>query len=115
MVLLGFVKYFWRDAVQCIKPDQKSVLMTRLSNINTSGLNLSPLAGKTLVQYAGSLVGRDFRAVVQVVPFVLYDLLPEECYNSWLALCSLVPLIWQPAIENLDKYIVSLLLFDHFL
>ncbi|KAJ7886502.1 hypothetical protein B0H13DRAFT_1889219 [Mycena leptocephala] len=33
-------------------------------------LSISPLVGKTLVQYSSSLTGRDFSAIAQVAPFV---------------------------------------------
>jgi hypothetical protein len=110
VVLLGFMKYFWRDLVQNQlknKDDKKDILIQRLSSFNTSGLNFSPLNGKTLVQYAGSLTGRDFRAISQVAPFVIYDLVPLECYDAWVALSKLVPLIWQPWIEDINEHIVS--------
>ena len=108
-MLLGFLKYFWRDAIQRISPEGKELLTTRIVSFDISGLNLSPLAGKTFVQYSGSLAGRDFRAISQVAPFVLYDLLPQPCYDAWIALCKLVPLIWQPVIINADKHIVRYL------
>ena len=80
--------------------------MTRISSFDVRGLGISPIAGKTLVQYAGSLVGRDFRIVVQIAPFVLYDLVPDSCYEAWVALAYLVPLIFNPVIKDVDKYIV---------
>ena len=88
---------------------EKVVLSTRLSSLDVAGLGLetSALSGRTLVQYAGSLVGRDFRIVIQVAAFVLYDLVPPECYRAWLALSALVPLIWQPIIYNLKNHVVS--------
>lgn len=109
VVLLGFVKYFWRDAVSRLSTTQRATLQTRLSSFDVSGLNIPRLSGKTLVQYANSLTGRDFRAISQVAPFVLADLgLPEECLASWQALSALVPLVWQPAIANKEEYIGQL-------
>lgn len=110
VVLLGFVKYFWRDLVQGQlknKDVQKELLATRLSSLDVSGLGLSPLAGHTLVQYAGSLTGRDFRAIAQAAPFVLYDLVTPDCFAAWVALSKLIPLIWQPHIEDVEKHLVS--------
>jgi hypothetical protein len=115
VVLLGFVKYLWRDVISRLSTDQKALLVTRLNSVNVSGLGFSPLAGQTLVQFAGSLTGRDFRAISQVAPFVLYDLVPVECYETWLALSALVPLIWQPIITQLELHLVCsffLLVFD---
>lgn len=112
VVLLGFVKYLWRDLVQNqigSNAEKKELLATRLSSFNVSGLGISPLAGHTLVQYCGSLTGRDFRAIAQVAPFVAYDLVSKDCFETWVALSKLIPLIWQPEIEDIDTHCVSLL------
>lgn len=84
-------------------------MTVRLDSFDVSGLGISPLVGRTLVKYAGSLTGRDFRTITQVAPFVLYDLVPPECYKAWLALSQLVPLVWQPYIPNLEEHLVRLL------
>lgn len=110
MVLLGFVKYLWRDLVQLQlknKDEKKALLMTRLSSFDTLGLGISPLAGRTLVQYSGSLTGRDFHALVQAAPFVVYDMVSKDCWETWVALSKLIPLIWQPKIANVDAHLVS--------
>lgn len=108
MVLLGFVKYFWRDLVQNrVNEETKKTLIDRLNSLNVDGLGISKLLGETLVVYAGSLTGRDFRAIAQVAPFVIYDLVAPEVYDAWVALSTLVPLIWQPVISNIDEYCVS--------
>jgi hypothetical protein len=110
VVLLGFVKYLWRDVVQLQlnkKDEKKELLATRLSSLDVSGLGISPLAGRTLVRYSGSLTGRDFRAISQVAPFVLYDLVSDDCFKTWQALSKIVPLIWQPEIDDIESHIVS--------
>ncbi|KAJ7124727.1 hypothetical protein C8R43DRAFT_898835 [Mycena crocata] len=111
VVLLGFVKYLWRDLVQLQlnkKDAKKELLATRLSSLDVSGLGISPLAGKTLVQYSGSLTGRDFRVIAQVAPFVVYDLVSKECLETWQALSKMVPLIWQPEIKDIESHIILL-------
>ncbi|KAI6039086.1 hypothetical protein EDC04DRAFT_3012242 [Pisolithus marmoratus] len=116
VILLGFVKYFWRDAISRLNDIQKAELQVRLASFDVSGLGFPPLAAQTLVQYAGSLTGRDFRAIAQAAPFVLYDLVPHECYEAFLALSALVPLVWQPCIENIEEHLVALqAAIDHFL
>ncbi|KAI9435019.1 hypothetical protein BJY52DRAFT_1131296, partial [Lactarius psammicola] len=111
-VLLGFVKYFWRDVVHNqlgSNPREKEVLKTRLNSLDISGLQLGQqLSGRTLVQYAGSLTGRDFRIIAQVAPYMLYNLVPTACFDAWVSLSNLVPLIWQPSIPDIDKYIAHL-------
>ncbi|CAK5282232.1 unnamed protein product [Mycena citricolor] len=119
VVLLGFVKYLWRDLIQLQlknKDDKKKNLITRLNSFDTNGLGISPLAGQTLVQYAGSLTGRDFRAIAQVAPFVVFDLVAPECFEIWKVLSKLVPLIWQPEIVDIDVYMELLTReINHFL
>jgi hypothetical protein len=108
--LLGFVKYLWRDLVQNQLGNneaKKSLLATRLTSFDVSGLGISPLAGQTLVQYSGSLTGRDFRALAQAAPFVAYDLVSKDCLDTWVALSKLIPLIWQPEIADIDAHCVS--------
>ena len=77
-ILLGFVKYFWRDAVKRVDDWLKPLLITHILCCNIAGLDptLNNIGGKTLVQYAESLTGRDFRLVAQIAPFILYDLVP---------------------------------------
>ncbi|KAF8259779.1 hypothetical protein EI94DRAFT_1812782 [Lactarius quietus] len=110
-VLLGFVKYFWRDVVtnQLDSNAQKDLLKTRINSLDISSLQIGQrLPGNTLVQYAGSLTGRDFHVITQMVPFVLYDLVPAESFATWVSLLNLVLLIWQPEIEDIDDYIEHL-------
>lgn len=108
--MLGFVKYFWRDAIARIKKEDKQTLICRLSSFDTTGLGLSPLPGRTLVTYAGSLVGRDFRAISQAAPIVLQGLMPPENLDVWLSLSVIVSLVWEPEIEDIDSYLVSILI-----
>ncbi|KAJ4497274.1 hypothetical protein C8R41DRAFT_760050, partial [Lentinula lateritia] len=113
--LLGVVKYFWRDAVARTKKDH-DVLIARLASFDTTGLGISPLAGRTLVTYAGSLTGRDFRAVVQAAPFVLHGLITDDQLELWKSLSALCTLIWQPKINDIDQYLEELKkTIDHFL
>ena len=91
-------------------PPKKELLKTRLNSLDISGLQLGQqLSGHTLVQYAGSLTGRDFHIIAQVAPYVLYDLVPVACFDTWVSLSNLVPLLWQPSIADIDEYIVSLM------
>lgn len=107
VILLGFVKYFWRDAISRLNDFQKGQLKVRLASFNVAGLGIPPLSSQTLVQYAGSLTGRDFRVISQAAPFVLYDLVPRQCYETFVALSALVPLVWQPCIDDLEPHLVS--------
>ncbi|KAI6013512.1 hypothetical protein EDC04DRAFT_2870834 [Pisolithus marmoratus] len=106
VILLGFVKYFWRDAMSRLNEVQKAELQVRLASFDVTGLGIPLLAGHTLVQYAGSLTSQDFRTISQAAPFVLYDLVPRPCYEAFLALSALIPLVWKPCIENVEEHLV---------
>ena len=89
------------------KDDLEELLIQRLSSFDVSGLGISPLNGKTLVQYAGSLTRRDFNSIAQCAPYALYDLVSDEKLAAWVSLSKLVPLIWQPIIPDRHAHIVS--------
>ncbi|ETW76444.1 hypothetical protein HETIRDRAFT_174525 [Heterobasidion irregulare TC 32-1] len=94
----------------------KALLATCLESLDMSGLGCSRFVGQTLVQYAGSLTGRDFRVITQVTPFVLYNLADSDCYEAWLALFHLIPLVWQPSIKNKTAHLDELeCRIEHFL
>ncbi|KAI5983321.1 hypothetical protein EDC04DRAFT_2874144 [Pisolithus marmoratus] len=99
VILLGFLKYFWHDAISRLNDAQKVELQVQLASFDITGLGIPPLAGQTLV-----------------APFILYDLIPRECYEAFLALSALVPLVWQPCIDNIDEHLAVLqVTIDHFL
>lgn len=111
VILLGHLKYFWKDVITRQLKDnrkRKDELAARICAVNVSGLGLSQLPGETMVKHAGSLVGRDFRALAQIAPFVLKGLVSDQCYEAWNCLSRLVPLVWQPEILNVNEHIVSL-------
>jgi hypothetical protein len=110
VVLLGVVKYFWCDAMKRLSDPQKETVKTRLQGVDVHGLDpeLTCVPGHTLLQYAGSLVGQDFRIIAQLGIFILYDLLPLRILNAWAALGDLIPLAWTPMIQDINQHVVCL-------
>ncbi|KAF8877657.1 hypothetical protein CPB84DRAFT_1752095 [Gymnopilus junonius] len=111
-------KYFWWDAIEHLTDQEKEILKTHLTCMDLSGLDpaILLLCGQTLVQHAGFLVRHDFKILEQVAIFALYDLLDPAIINTWGALSALVPLIWQPEIDNLEMYLKQLeSVIHHFL
>ncbi|KAF8467065.1 hypothetical protein JB92DRAFT_2838613 [Gautieria morchelliformis] len=107
VVLLGFVKYFWQDVVAWVRNAKRQELLeARVPGVDMAGLGISRLTGHTLVQWAGSLTGRDFRAICQVTLQL----------HARLDCLVMVPLIWQPMIEDSRAHLVELrLTIDRFL
>ena len=109
IVLLGFIKYLRHDLIQNHlkkNENQNAVLAQHFFSLDVSGLEISLLARESLVNYAGSLTRRNFHYISQAVPFVIYDLVSKNIYDTWVSLFKLVPLIWQPVIMNINQYIV---------
>ncbi|KAF9070520.1 hypothetical protein BDP27DRAFT_1419980 [Rhodocollybia butyracea] len=114
VVLLGFIKYLWQDVIKNhIKKNEHRTkeLIIKLNWVNIKELGLgSGLAGSTLVNHYGSLTGSDFRKIAQIAPFILKGFAPNDCYETWVALSKLIPLIWQPEIKELESYLTTLTL-----
>ncbi|KDQ53774.1 hypothetical protein JAAARDRAFT_209796 [Jaapia argillacea MUCL 33604] len=91
VVLLGFVKYFWRDAVSRQNAAGKELLKLHISSFDTLGLDSPRARGHTLL-----------------APAVLQGMIPDNHYEAWLALCRLAPIIFQPTINNLPVYLENL-------
>ncbi|KAJ6576824.1 hypothetical protein B0H10DRAFT_1963322 [Mycena sp. CBHHK59/15] len=56
VILLGFVKYFWRDAVARVKKSDHEILISRLSSFNVSGLGISALPISIISRMGGAIL-----------------------------------------------------------
>jgi hypothetical protein len=106
-VLLGVVKYFWAQTVFVFEKAKKlSTLESRLASVNISGLELPKILASYMCQYRGSLIGKHFKAIIQVMVFVSYDLLTPQLLNTWLLMGRLTSLLWYTTIDDLKLYTV---------
>ncbi|GAB1518686.1 hypothetical protein RhiTH_001750 [Rhizoctonia solani] len=106
-ILLGVVKYFWAQSVFVLEKDKKlSLLESRLALVNTAGLDIPELNAAYICQYCGLLVGRHFKAIVQVIPFVMYNLFAgnRHLISAWLLLGQMTSMLWYTAIDDIDAY-----------
>jgi hypothetical protein len=107
-VLLGVVKYFWGQTVFLIGKDKKmDVLQARLESVSSDGLNIPRIMASYMCQYKGALIGKHFKTIVQILPFVIYDLVHDELLDVWLIMGRLMVLCWHTEINDIDKYTVS--------
>ncbi|KAF8672560.1 hypothetical protein RHS04_07768 [Rhizoctonia solani] len=110
-VLLGVVKYFWAQSVFVLEKDKKlDLLASRLALVSTIGLDIPPLNALYICQYQGSLIGKHFKAIVQVMPFVTYNLFVGNTHlmTAWLLLGRLTSMLWYPVIDDIDVYLNKL-------
>ncbi|KAG8703439.1 hypothetical protein FRC08_002841 [Ceratobasidium sp. 394] len=104
-VLLGVVKYFWGQSVFVLDKAKKlPILESRLASINISGLDLPRFSASYICQYRGSLIGKHFKAITQVMSFICYDILPAQLLEAWLLLGRLTCLLWYTTIEDINSY-----------
>ncbi|KAH9821027.1 hypothetical protein DFH28DRAFT_923470 [Melampsora americana] len=121
VVLLGITKYLFRDLMKGL-PSTKigspcyNDISARWRSFNTKGLNIPPINPNTLIQFYQSLVGKDFRTVLQTVPFVVFDHIPPEKRHVWTSLCLLGSYIFQTEIPDMERYLNELeIIIDSFL
>ncbi|KLO09372.1 hypothetical protein SCHPADRAFT_893177 [Schizopora paradoxa] len=117
-ILLGVNKYAWHMSHTPWKnlKDKQSQFVVRLQSIDIKGLNIPPIQAKYIMNYAGSLIGRQFKALIQTASFVLYDLVPPLVFELWKALGALSHVLWYPEIDDMDTYVDDLqILIDNVL
>lgn len=106
-ILLGVVKYIWHSSHATWTAAQKQIYSLRLQSTNTDGLSIHAIRANYIMQYANSLIGRQFKTISQVNIFHVRGLISDEQFAIWRAVGEFAALIWVPEIQNLDEYLVS--------
>ncbi|KAF8953953.1 hypothetical protein BDZ97DRAFT_1766967, partial [Flammula alnicola] len=97
-ILLGIVKYLWHAS-------QKQTYSVRLQSTERSGLSIHAIRPNYIMQYAGSLNGRQFKTITQVNVFHVYDLVDATRFLLTKAVGELAALLWIPEIRNMEEYL----------
>ncbi|KAG2071388.1 hypothetical protein BDR04DRAFT_1128177 [Suillus decipiens] len=97
-VLLSVVKYFWGQTVWIL--DKNHLLNT------FQILNLSTLGAEYICHFKGGLIGKHFKSLVQVMPYLIYDLIPCSVLDGWTMIGKLMVLLWHTVIENTEEYLM---------
>ena len=106
-VLLGVVKYFWGQTVWLLeKSHVMDTFQVCLGSIDLDGLNAPCLNTNYICKYKGSLIGKHFKSLTQVMPFLIYDLVPKSVLDGWNVIGMLVVLLWHTEIDNTEQYLV---------
>ncbi|KNE94633.1 hypothetical protein PSTG_11996 [Puccinia striiformis f. sp. tritici PST-78] len=113
---MWIVKYLARDFVHHLLDAAKKEIIARLHSFDRNGVNIDLMKPKYLIRHILSIVGRDFKVILQTAPFVFFGLMTPEQKSIWSALCKLTPFTFQTKISDMAAYQVQLRLHvDHFL
>ncbi|KAJ6608964.1 hypothetical protein B0H10DRAFT_2166458 [Mycena sp. CBHHK59/15] len=84
--------------------EQKWTYSFRLQSTATDGLSIHVIRANYIMQYAGSLIGCQFKTLAQTNVFHVYGLITEHQFMAWKATGELAALLWFPEIRNLAEY-----------
>ncbi|KAH7890626.1 hypothetical protein F5I97DRAFT_1933830 [Phlebopus sp. FC_14] len=108
-VLLDVVKYFWGQTVFLLKKAKLlGIFQNRLDSVDKDGLNLPLLNADYICHYKSSLIRKHFICLAQIMPFLIYDLIPKTVLDGWTAIGKLVVLIWHTEITDMEEYLATL-------
>ncbi len=83
-ILLGAYKYLFKDLMQKATVKTKKTIAAKITAFPTSGRTSSLSGGIT--RYYQSCVGRDFKALAEMAPFILWEHLTCTERKIWLLL-----------------------------
>ncbi|KAJ7333330.1 hypothetical protein DFH08DRAFT_785684 [Mycena albidolilacea] len=107
-ILLGVLKYVWHATHKSWTADQKKTFELRLQAADTSGLSVEGIRAAYIVQYANSLIGRQFKILLQCGVFQLHGLVSDNHFRAWKTVGELSALLWYPEIDDMDSYCADL-------
>ncbi|KAJ7343854.1 hypothetical protein DFH08DRAFT_915038 [Mycena albidolilacea] len=94
-ILLGAVKYIWHISHTPWSTEKKKTYSIRLQATSTEGLSIHAIRANYIMQYARSLIGRQFKTIIQTTRLQ---------FTVWKAVGELSALLWVPEILDLTQY-----------
>ncbi|KAI0755371.1 hypothetical protein C8Q80DRAFT_1266837 [Daedaleopsis nitida] len=107
--LLGVVKYFWSQTVwQLEKQGHFTTFQARLNSLSRTGLKIPNIMADYMCRYRGSLIGKHFKTISQVMSFAIAGLVDDVLQNAWGAIGRLTVLIWEVEIDDVKAFASTL-------
>jgi len=89
------------------KQKHMETFRARLKSVNSDGLNIPKIPADYMLKHRGSLIGKHFKTLVQIMPLIVFDLVPKDVHDAWVIMGRLTVLLWHTEITDLDVYLVS--------
>ncbi|KAF8581575.1 hypothetical protein K439DRAFT_1647867 [Ramaria rubella] len=79
-----------------------------LASLLSDSLNIPCIMASYMCQYHGSLIGKHFKSIVQIITSAVYDLMPQALLDTWILMGQLTILCWHTEIKDLKPYLMEL-------
>ncbi|KAH9885843.1 hypothetical protein C8Q73DRAFT_814547 [Cubamyces lactineus] len=107
--LLGVVKYFWAQTVWVLdKEGHFSDFQACLNSLSRTGLKIPNIMADYMCRYRGSLIGKHFKTISQVMAFALCGLVDDTLQDAWASIGRLTVLIWETDILDMSSFVKEL-------
>ncbi|TRM55333.1 hypothetical protein BD626DRAFT_444655 [Schizophyllum amplum] len=109
-ILLGVMKYAWYILHTSWTEQERQLFTIRLQSTDIDGLSIAPIRAGYMMQYRNNLIGKDFKALMQTVPFHLHDISEQsdkhpERFTLLKAIGELGAMLWAHTIDNMDQFL----------
>ncbi|KAH7903913.1 hypothetical protein BJ138DRAFT_972910, partial [Hygrophoropsis aurantiaca] len=80
----------------------------RLESVSKTGLDSPMLGAEYICHFKGSLIGKHFKSLAQVMPYLIYDIVPQTVLDGWTVIGELIVLLWHTVIDDKEVYLANL-------
>ncbi|KAJ7829680.1 hypothetical protein B0H14DRAFT_2593909 [Mycena olivaceomarginata] len=109
-ILFGDAKYTWYELHHNWAAVQQNIFTIRLQSTDLDGLRVPPIRAAYIMQYRNGLIGKHFKTLMQTMIFHIHDIVTSDQFTLVRALGELGPVLWMPIIDDMDQYLLHVLL-----